>query len=154
MDQQIKKNMDRYGVTEHEAEIMVDRGKVYGDPVENHEFIAMQITGLLSPWAHRIAMGMPLPPHVIALILCALKMSRMRRVFHEDNYDDLSVYQKFARAWQREWSAEKSEFFETPVIAPMVVDLKEKPKDSLEGLKKLRDVVDDLIAQEETSNAT
>lgn len=121
MDQQIKTNMDRYGVTEHEAQIMVERGKVYGDPVENHEFIAKQITGLLSPWVHRIAANLPLPPHVIALILCALKMSRQRRVFHEDNYDDMSVYQRFARTWHREWEANARSDMEKPIASGTVV---------------------------------
>lgn len=148
--EQIKKNMDRYGVTEHEAQIMVERGRVYGEPRENHEHIANSITGLLQPWAHRIADGRPLPPHVVALILCALKMSRMRRVFHGDNYDDLAVYQKFARAWQREWDEEKkgsSDVCDHPIVSGMLVPFPCFPDTYLDSLYLAKDLISKEISE-------
>lgn len=77
-----------------------DRQQVYGDPLENHAGIAQMWASILQPWADRIALGTPLPPHVIALLMTLLKINRMRYVFHEDNYVDASVYSGFARQWQ------------------------------------------------------
>lgn len=109
------KMMKRYGMSPEEAAISVDRQKVYGDPWINHFGIAQGIAGILQPWALRIARMEPLPPHVIANIMSALKLNRQRMRFHADNYDDLAVYQRFARAWQAEWEAAGEE---RPVVIP------------------------------------
>lgn len=76
------------------------RQQVYGPPRENHEGIAQMWASILQPWAPVIARCDPLPPHIIALLMTLLKINRMRLVFHEDNYDDASIYLSFARSWQ------------------------------------------------------
>ena len=81
-------------------EIRKERQVVYGPPEENHRGIAQMWACLLQPWADRIANMEPLPPHVVALMMVALKLNRSRRKFKADNYDDLIVYLKFAREWQ------------------------------------------------------
>lgn len=83
-------------------EIKRDRQAIYGDPRENHEGIAAAWAGLLQPWWVEIAEGTPVPPHVVALLMAALKMNRMRRVYHADNFDDIRVYLEFAEKWQKE----------------------------------------------------
>jgi hypothetical protein len=113
--------MTRYGMSPEEARISVDRQKVYGDPWINHLGIAQGIAGILQPWAARIARMDPLPPHVVANIFSALKLNRQRMRFHADNFDDLSVYQRFVRAWQREWEQAGEE-------APIVIPPKPHPK--------------------------
>jgi hypothetical protein len=110
-----RKMMERYGMSADEAAVSVDRQKVYGDPWVNHLGIAQGIAGILQPWAARIARMDPLPPHVVANILSALKLNRQRMRFHDDNFVDLAVYQRFARAWQREWE-EAGE--EKPIVIP------------------------------------
>lgn len=101
--QLIKDTMQRYGISEAEAIVSAERRKVYGDPEINHKGIAMAWAGLLQPWALRIARMDPLPPHVVANMMSALKSNRKRMCFHDDNYIDAAVYDGFARAWQKEW---------------------------------------------------
>jgi len=115
--------MERYGVDERLAEIMIERQKVYGDPEQNYHNIAQLWAGLLQPWAHLIAVGKPVPPHVIALMMSALKMSRQRITFHADNFDDLANYQLFAKAWQREFftNAQTTSTHNQPCISPRQV---------------------------------
>ncbi len=79
-----------------------DRQNVYGDPLENHKGIAQMWACLLQPHADKVARMEPLPPWVIGLMMSALKLNRMRRVYKQDNYDDLKVYLGFAEKWQRE----------------------------------------------------
>lgn len=83
-------------------ELQRERQEVYGDPKENHDGVAMAWVGLLQPHAERIARGEPIPAWTVALLLASLKINRMRRVFKQDNYDDLAVYASFAEKWQRE----------------------------------------------------
>lgn len=85
------------------TEIKQERGKVYGEPKFNHKLIAGHWAGLLAPWWERISKGEPLPPHVVANMMDALKLNRKRLVFHRDNYDDSAVYAGFAREWQEEY---------------------------------------------------
>lgn len=108
--------MERYGLSESEALISLERRQVYGDPEVNHIGIAMGWAGILQPWALDIAAMRPLPPHVVALLMASLKLNRMRVRFHADNYDDASVYQGFARAWQREH--EERHGVQTIIIPP------------------------------------
>ena len=83
-------------------EIKAERQKVYGDPRENHKGIAQMWACLLQPHAEAIAKMEPLPEHTVAMMMAALKLNRMRRVFHQDNYDDLTAYISFAREWQKD----------------------------------------------------
>ena len=87
-------------------QIRRDRGRIYGDPRENHKGIASQWAPLLQPFARWIMEGVPIPEHVVALMMVQLKTNRMRRVYHEDNYDDLNVYLGFAADWQRDFEYE------------------------------------------------
>jgi hypothetical protein len=77
-----------------------ERQKVYGDPLENHRGIAQAWAGILQPWHEEIRRGEPVPPHVVALLMAAMKMNRMRRVYHADNFTDLRAYLDFAQQWQ------------------------------------------------------
>lgn len=125
-DPQIVKQLaDRYGLSQREAELSADRRKVYGDAKVNHHGIAMAWAGLLQPWAHRIAQMLPLPPHVIALCMCGVKLNRQRMVFHADNADDMNVYQAFARTWQKEWDEIPNR---CPNEMPMVLDDRLSPE--------------------------
>jgi hypothetical protein len=110
----VKETMERYGLNEHDATISADRRRVYGDPKVNHDGIAFAWAGLLQPWAHNIAALKPLPAHVVALCMCAVKLNRQRMVFHADNADDMNVYQAFARAWQKEYDGPKPEVLGPP----------------------------------------
>jgi hypothetical protein len=97
---ELQEIMQEYGLSEDQARISYERRKVYGDPRDNHRGIAMAWAGLLQPHAERIARLEPIPEHVVALMMAALKLNRMRNVYHADNYDDASVYFGFAQAWQ------------------------------------------------------
>ena len=81
--------------------IKSDRQQVYGDPLENHEGIAKIWAPLLQPHWMDIRDGIPVPAHVVALLMVGLKLDRMRLVFSQDNYDDLRNYLSFAEEWQR-----------------------------------------------------
>ena len=91
--------------------IRVARGRIYGDPRENHRGIAQAWAGLIQPHWRWIGEGKPLPEHTVAMMMATLKMNRMRRVYHQDNYDDLRVYLGFAEEWQKDWTP-------PPVIGP------------------------------------
>jgi len=112
VESEVARIMREYGITTEEAEIAAERQKVYGDPKINHDGIAQAWAGLLQPFALHIAEMKPIPPHLVALMMAALKMNRMRMIFHDDNFDDLNVYMAFARAWQ------KTDASQTVVIGP------------------------------------
>jgi hypothetical protein len=88
-------------MTDHDT-IKRDRQAIYGDPLENHKGIGMAWTPLLQPHAEAIARGEPLKPSTVAHLMAAMKLNRMRRVFHADNYDDMLIYLEFARKWQED----------------------------------------------------
>ena len=75
------------GLSEAEARISLERRQVYGDPYQNHYGIAQSWAGLLQVWAPRIARGEPIPPHVVALMMAALKTNRCRLQFGLDTGD-------------------------------------------------------------------
>jgi hypothetical protein len=81
--------------------VRADRGTVYGDPLENHRGIAQMWASILQPHWETIKRGDPVPPHVVALLLCLLKINRMRLRYHEDNYIDECIYLGFAYEWQK-----------------------------------------------------
>jgi hypothetical protein len=87
------------------AEIISERGKVYGDPKENHDGIAMQWAPMLQPHWEAIRDMKPLPAHVVALLMVLVKVNRMRLVYHEDNFSDAANYLDFAEGWQRDGKA-------------------------------------------------
>lgn len=91
------------------AAIQRERGKVYGSPDENWRGIAMMCAPLLQPHADAIKRGEPLPIHVWALLMVAIKLNRMRLVFYEDNYADLRNYLKFAEDWQKSHQTQSQE---------------------------------------------
>lgn len=80
-----------------------ERGKVYGDIKTNFEGIMMQWAPLLQPWADKIAMMEPLPPHVFAQLMTAVKLNRSRLTHHADNYLDAQNYMRFADDLQAEY---------------------------------------------------
>lgn len=88
--------------TQVHPDLQRERQAVYGDPKENHDGVAMSWVGLLQPQWERIKNGQPIPAWCVALLLAQLKINRMRRVFKQDNYDDLAVYASFAEKWQKE----------------------------------------------------
>lgn len=89
------------GMNSHD-QIKRDRQAIYGDPLENHKGIGMAWTPLLQPHVEAIARGEPLKASTVAHMMAAMKLNRMRRVYHQDNYDDLAIYLEFARKWQEE----------------------------------------------------
>jgi hypothetical protein len=113
-------------------EIRRSRGAIYGDPRENHRGIAQGWAGLLQPWSEQIKRGDPLPEHVVALMMASLKLNRMRRVFHEDNYDDVSVYLAFAEQWQREYMPPDHAYERIYVAGPYSADTEEGRIENLE----------------------
>lgn len=89
-------------MNDHREKIKADRQLVYGNPRQNHIGIAQMWAPLLQPHWLPIRNGNPLPEHVVALLMAALKLDRMRLRYHSDNYDDAINYLEFAREWQAE----------------------------------------------------
>lgn len=83
-----------------DEEIRAERGKVYGEPLENHRGIAQMWASVLQPHADKIARGEPVPAWTVALCFALLKINRCRRVFHADNYQDGRIYLGFAEEFQ------------------------------------------------------
>jgi hypothetical protein len=88
-------------LTPEQEAIKTDRRKIYGEPLENHQGIAQMWAPLLQPHAEAIAAGRPIPAWAVALLMAALKLDRMRLIYHEDNYADIAVYLSFAKEWQK-----------------------------------------------------
>jgi len=80
--------------------VHAERGAIYGDPVENHKGIAMMIAPLLQPHWEAIRDMKPIPASTVCCLLVAVKLNRMRRVRHEDNPRDLTLYAMFADVMQ------------------------------------------------------
>lgn len=81
----------------HHESIKSERQSVYGEPYQNHVNIGKMWGALLQPFAQDIHHGKDVPPELVARMMVALKFSRMPRAFHEDNYDDGSIYLEFDR---------------------------------------------------------
>jgi hypothetical protein len=65
------------------------RGKVYGNPLDNHR----RISTLVGAW-----LGHPVKPSDIAMIMVMVKQSRLAQTpDHADSLDDLEVYLDFYR---------------------------------------------------------
>ncbi len=99
-------------------DIQAARQSVYGDPLQNHLGIAQGWAGLLQPHWEAVKNGDPLPPHVVVLLMAALKLNRMRLVHHEDNYKDAAVYLAFAERWQRDWKPPARAYHRVYVAGP------------------------------------
>jgi len=76
-----------------------ERGKVYGEPHHSHANIGLSWTGLIQQH-YGITLPHALPAHVVELMMCAFKIHRSARVFHQDNYVDLRAYAAFAEHGQ------------------------------------------------------
>ena len=72
-----------------------ERGKVYGEPHLSHQNIGLAWTGLLQQH-YGTHLPHPIPAYLVELMMCAFKIHRSARVFHADNYVDLTAYAKFA----------------------------------------------------------
>lgn len=81
------------------ADVVAERGKVYGDPYESHRNIGLTWTALIQQ-AYGIELPHPMPASLVALMMAAFKVQRSARVFKEDNYIDLSAYAGFAQSFQ------------------------------------------------------
>lgn len=77
-----------------DAEILAERAAVYGEPIICHASIGLAWAGLLQQ--HLGQPVSPLPPHVVALMMAAVKAIRAARVYHADNYADLRNYAAIA----------------------------------------------------------
>lgn len=72
--------------TEQErADVMAEREKVYGSIHDSFGAIAKCWEGLLSMHNGR---NVEVDPHMVAVMMTALKLVRSTRVFHPDNYVD------------------------------------------------------------------
>lgn len=78
-----------------------ERGAIYGDPLVNHKGIGAMWTCLLEPHVDKIRKCEPIPAYTVALMMAALKINRMRNVYHRDNYLDAGIYLEFAEKFQR-----------------------------------------------------
>jgi hypothetical protein len=73
------------------------REAVYGDAAGNHECTGMLWTAILQ-YHYRIKFDHPIPPHIVCLLLGAMKVERAAAPFefHQDNYDDAVNYVRMA----------------------------------------------------------
>jgi hypothetical protein len=85
--------------TEEAKRVFLERHPVYGDPLDSHTNIGLSWTALIQQH-YGFTLDHPLPAELVALMMSAMKIQRSSRVFHEDNYTDLSVYADFARQFQ------------------------------------------------------
>lgn len=76
-----------------------ERGKVYGEPRLAHVNIGLAWTGLLQQH-YGIELPHPVPAHLVAQMMLALKNQRSARVFKADNYVDAGAFLKFAEQFQ------------------------------------------------------
>lgn len=81
-------------------DVVAERGKVYGDPKQGHTNIGLAWTGIVQQH-FGITLDHPIPPEIVALMMCAFKVQRACRVFKADNYLDLRAYLGFAEEFQR-----------------------------------------------------
>ena len=77
------------------ADLIAERGKVYGEPRLSHENIGLSWTGMIQQH-YAIRLDHPLPSHIVALMMVQLKAHRSARVYQADNYADLLAYSRFA----------------------------------------------------------
>lgn len=81
---------------EKELKEMCDvRTRDYGDPRISFEGLGMMWTAILETH-YQLKLPWPIPAHVAALFMGALKISRASKGFKEDNYDDLRNFIMFA----------------------------------------------------------
>lgn len=95
-------------VTKAYWEIRGERGKVYGNPKENHRGIAQIWAPILKEHWNAIRSGDPIPEWVVAMLMSGLKYDRKRIRFHEDNFIDEFIYDSFVYDWQKEWQEKQT----------------------------------------------
>lgn len=81
------------------TETIIERGKVYGDPLESHRNIGLAWTALLQQH-YGFTFEHPIPPEMVALMMVTFKAQRSARVFKADNFIDLHAYARFAEEFQ------------------------------------------------------
>lgn len=85
------------------AEILEERGRVYGDPQLSHKSIGLAWTASIQNH-YGLELQHPIPCWLVAQMMESLKIVRSARVYKQDNYDDRKNYTGFAEQWQREES--------------------------------------------------
>ncbi len=75
--------------------IVEGREEVYGDPKSCH-------TAIGKVWGAQLCID-DIPEHMVVQMLAGMKLVRMRRKYHKDNYDDIANYLDFAQEWQEEY---------------------------------------------------
>lgn len=82
-------------IEEKAKEIREERGKVYGDVRVSHESIGLIWQGILSNYYQKELD--PIPPHIVALMMSGLKISRASAPlgYQEDDFVDLMNYAGF-----------------------------------------------------------
>lgn len=81
------------------SQTIEERGKVYGDVELSHDNIGLAWTGLIQQH-YGVRLAHPLPGHLVAQMMVAMKNHRAARVYHADNYVDASAYLLFAEQMQ------------------------------------------------------
>lgn len=74
------------------------RHQYYGDAKKNHDTVGLMFTGLLERH-YEISLPHPVPGHVVALMMAAVKLNRAATPlkFNPDNYLDGCAYVEIAR---------------------------------------------------------
>lgn len=90
---------------EHLRAILEERGVIYGEPSHSHRNIGLGWTALIQQH-YQIRLDHPLPEFLVELMMVVFKANRsaLGNVHHEDNYDDLDAYARFARQDSPKWA--------------------------------------------------
>lgn len=99
-------------------QVREQRGGRYGPIFHSHHTIGLAIQSVLESW---LGIKIPtIPPRIIALILAAMKLSRMARPFQydKDDHTDLSNYVDFADEMdERNPNFDVQKHLSTPFVA-------------------------------------
>jgi hypothetical protein len=82
------------------SSVMIERGKVYGEPHLSHENIGLAWTGLIQQH-YGMRLDHPLPSWLVEMMMASFKIHRSSRVFHSDNFLDCRAYLAFAEHGQQ-----------------------------------------------------
>jgi hypothetical protein len=82
------------------SSVMIERGKVYGEPHLSHENIGLAWTGLIQQH-YGMRLDHPLPSWLVEMMMASFKIHRASRVFHADNFLDCRAYLAFAEHGQQ-----------------------------------------------------
>jgi hypothetical protein len=81
------------------ADVIAERGVIYGDPELSHTNIGLCWTALIQQH-FGIILDHPITPALVAQMMVGMKMQRAVRAFHPDNYLDAKAYLRFAEQFQ------------------------------------------------------